>query len=52
VNSNEFTSRKIAWGRWIIAAAWGGGLVLFGVWRFVQRHHFDLSDARSIVVWQ
>jgi hypothetical protein len=25
VNSNEFTSRKIAWGRWIIAAAWGVG---------------------------
>jgi hypothetical protein len=44
VNSGESISRKIEWGRWIIAAA-GGGLFLLGAGRFVQTHHFDLSDA-------
>jgi hypothetical protein len=44
VNSNESTSQKIEWGRWIIAAA-GGGLFFLGVARFLQRHHFGLRDA-------
>ena len=44
MNSNESASRKIDWGPWIVAAA-GGGFFLLGAGRFLQRHHFDLSDA-------
>jgi hypothetical protein len=44
VNSDETTSRNIAWGPWIIVAV-GGLLFLLGAARFVLRHRFGFIDA-------